>query len=167
MKTLWQSGRLSDFSIIVGSKIFRVHRNWLSTQSSVLAKIFDENDQATEMKIEDFSEAAVENLLHFMYTSEIKKTVKENDAEMFSIATKLDVPDLKAFYKKVLEEKLMTCTVLEAYNIFLVAHQKKCKKMKLQAFKAIECHLRQRLLKDLLYNPDRLEAIVLSCSSVF
>lgn len=158
IKSLWKSGCLSDFSIIAGSKTFPVHRLVLSTLSSVFEKIFVDNDQATEMKIEDFSEAAVENLLHFMYTSEIKETDKKT--EMFSIAAKLDVQELKKFYEKVLEKKLTTCSELEAHEIFLVAHQNSCENLKLRTFQAIEKLFGKSIPEDLLKNPERLKVII-------
>lgn len=105
-RSLWPSGRFSDFTIIVGSTRFQVHKLVLGMQSSVFERVFE--NKTTEMEIRNFSESAVENLLHFLYTSEFKET----SDEFFSIATKLEVHKLIEIYKKNLEEKLMTCSEL-------------------------------------------------------
>lgn len=156
--SLWQSGKFSDFAIVTKSKTFPVHKAVLGVQSSILAKIFDENAEATEMNVQDFSEDAVENLLIFMYTGEAKKS--GNEMECVTIASKFDLPRMINAYGEILTEKLKTNPDLStAYEIFNVAYKNSYEELKLQAFKTITTFFPEKLSEDLLNDPDLLKKL--------
>lgn len=79
---------------------------------------------------------------------------------MFSIASKFDVPELKKFYEKVLEEKLETCNMLETFEIFLLAHQDSCNELKLQSFNIMEKLLGEKITNSLMNDTNRLKALI-------
>lgn len=163
IRSLWPSGRFSDFELIVGEKRFRVHKFVLGLQSSFFAKVFDDNDKTNAMTIKAFSETAVENILKFMYTSELneaKETDNGMEMEMFSIAFKLNIFELKEIYEKILKENLKTCNELAAYEIFLLAHQNCCEELKQQAFKVIEKQFARNLSPNLLNKPELLKHLI-------
>lgn len=100
---MWLSGEFSDFTIFTETKKLRVHKSILSITSSVFRKMFaDENleIQANELRIEDVSEKAVEEFLHYFYIGDISEDI--NATEILSLANKLGVPELKIFAENLL-----------------------------------------------------------------
>jgi Leucine-rich repeat (LRR) protein len=92
---LWLTGNFSDFTIETDTEDFKVHKNILSIHSSVLATAFQidmKESKSNRMKIVDFSSDAVEEFLKYFYCGEITKL---NAMEVFALAAKYDVPELK------------------------------------------------------------------------
>jgi BTB/POZ domain len=122
VESLRASRRFSDFTIVVGSKEFAVHKSVLGIQSSVFAAIF-ENDMKEriegKMEIEEFSAAAVEDFLRFFYTGEIQDA--RNAMEIFELAAKYDILKLKLIaeiivFRQVEENNAMQ--ILELANLY-------------------------------------------------
>lgn len=117
-KDLWMTGRLSDFTIVVGSKLFHVHRSVLSVRSSVFGAIFESEMQErkeNQMTIEDFSQEAVEDFLYYLYTGEVASEF--NAMELFALASKYDVTFLRASAEKVVLANLDGSNALEVLSL--------------------------------------------------
>ena len=119
IEDLWKSGKFSDFKMIVKSKEFQVHKSVLSICSLVFAEMFEEDKNAKEMKIEDLSADAVEELLCFMYTGKYSKETKKS-FELFALASKLNVPEMKLISEEIILDSLIESN---AYKIFMLGHR--------------------------------------------
>jgi BTB/POZ domain len=88
---LWTTGNFADFTIQTDAEDFKVHKTILSINSPVLAAAF-KKAKFNRMKITDFSSDAVEDFLKYFYCGEITRV---NAMEVFALAAKYDVPELK------------------------------------------------------------------------
>lgn len=132
---LWQSGKYSDFRIILnGAKEFRVYKFILTAQSETFAEIFENNENVSEMQIEDLSESGVAEFLRYLYTGDF--TCNDKIAmEMFALATRLKVGEMKIIAEGIIMDKL---TYLNALKIFTFAHSYKLDEIKRASFKEIQ-----------------------------
>lgn len=149
---LWKSGRYSDFTIIVGEKKFKVHKTILSMQSSVLAKIIENNSEATEIKLDEFSQSDVEALLQFIYTGEVYEG--GNTMNQFSIAQKFQVGRMKAAYKQKLRDELDNSN---AFDIYMLAHRHSVEGLKRSAVETIGSMFEESLTEELTNDPEKLK----------
>jgi hypothetical protein len=134
-EALFSSGKFSDFSIIVNdSKIFKVHKCILAAHSKGFAEMFDQDPDATEMKIEDLSAEAVEFFLYFLYTGKLEDS-DDKSLEIFALASKLKVPDLRQWMLKVVVSQLDESNAFKAFSI---AHSMGSDELKRAAFEAIQ-----------------------------
>lgn len=104
--SLWSS-RFSDFTIIVHGKEFKVHRNVLGMQSSVFAAMFEndmEESQTGRVTIHDFEPGPVEEFIRYLYTRE--SPGEENAMEVFALAAKYDVANLKSTCEKIVVDNI-------------------------------------------------------------
>lgn len=157
-KKLWASGNLSDFVIIVnGSKEFRVHKLVLAVQSVVFAAMFDDDEHATEMKIEDLSVEAVEEFLCFLYTGNLSKETK-NAKELFALSSRLKVEEVKDFVEKIVLKDL---DVTNAHKVFTLGHCYRSEALKTAAFEEIRKMFPDKKLADnLIENPVKIKEII-------
>lgn len=156
IKELWTSGRFSDLTIFAGAKEFKVHKNILGMQSPVFAKIIEDHNEVKEFRIfGDFTPKAVENLLHFMYTGEIKD--EDNASENFLIAVKFQIAKMKETFEKIL------CNQLDddnALDIFLLAHRHSAELLKQEAFDVICSQFQEDISPQLMENPEKLKKLI-------
>lgn len=117
LEELWNSKRSSNLNIIAGGKQFKVHKSVLGMRCTEFAKILEDNNEATEIKILGFSSNAVEALLLFIYKCEVK--ADENPMEKIVIAKKFKFPSMRDAYKKIISDQL---NALNARDIFMFAH---------------------------------------------
>lgn len=145
---LWIFGHFSDFTIIAkDSQEFHVHKNILGFQSSVLAAIFETDIGTCEMKILDFSPSAVEQFLGFIYTGSVPDDI--NAMELFAIAAKYNVFDLKMLSEKMILKTLCKDNVLEVFNL---GHLYSSDVLKLSAFRMIQEMFPGKVVADHLIN---------------
>lgn len=133
IKALYMSERFSDFKIIADERQFKVHKSFLGMQSPKFAEIFDNQSEATEMKIHGFSPSAVEALLLFVYTCEVK--VDGNLMEKFLIAEKFKIPRMKTAYDEILSDQL---NAINARDILDLADRYSSEVLKKKAGKFID-----------------------------
>lgn len=126
-KNVFNSKQLSDFEIIVKSKVdsknvelkeFRVHKIVLATRSSVFMAMFEnkmQEHQLNQVIIEDFSAESVEEFLKFLYTGEIPD--QKNAMELFALASKYDVAQLKQICNDNILKNLDESNALEVLNL--------------------------------------------------
>jgi BTB/POZ domain len=107
MDTLEELEESSDFTIRAGTKIFPVHKSVLRDQSSVLAMMF-ENDElvkaTNELEIRNWSEEVVVEFLLALYTGQVVN--EQNALGLFSIASELEVQELKPVFEKLVVKNL-------------------------------------------------------------
>lgn len=134
-ESMWTSGKFSDFTVLVGSKKFNVHKNVLALSSSKFEKMFlDESleNETDQMNIEDLNEKSVEDFLRFCYTGSIRNDM--NAVEVFSLASKLDVLELKTFTEDLLVTQI---NEINAFKVFCLGHAYNSDKLKRAAFKEV------------------------------
>jgi BTB/POZ domain len=166
LKDLWISKSYSDFTIFVNggrpsaSKEFPVHKFALGSQSAVFAAVFVHDmkeKREGKMTIKEFSVKAVEGMLEYMYTGEVQD--KNNAMELFAVASKYDVAELK----EINEEKMVLCNLVEAnaLEVFNLGHLYNADKMKSKAFEVIQDMIpKLQLSQHLMDKPKALEGIV-------
>lgn len=94
---LWETGRFWDFRVEVETEAesgeFVAHKCLLGMESPVLAKMFQSLPDFNRLKLENFSVAAVDDFLRFMYTHELRDA--SNVLEVFTLAVKYGVDELR------------------------------------------------------------------------
>lgn len=155
IKDLWSSGRFSDLNIVVGSKDFRVHKTILAMRSTIFAQIFDEDEVADQIQFKEYSEEAVETLLHYIYTEEVKEA--GNAMENFAIAQKFKLDEMKSIWEKKL---ILQLTESNAFEFFMFGDQQKSETLKQAAFHRIALYLKEDLPAELMDNPEKLKRLI-------
>lgn len=153
---LWESKKFADFTIIVGSETFRVHKFVLALQSAKFAGMFDQQEELSKMNIEGLEVGVVEEFLRYIYTGEIPQTV--DFMKLYKLSNKLEVFDLKAHCEKVVLKNLQDSN---AYEILKLGHAHGSDELKKQALNAIrktfpDCDLDD----DFMENPESLQELI-------
>jgi hypothetical protein len=158
---LWISKRFADFTIIAGikeTKEFPVHKVVLGMQSSVFAANFErdlEEKRTNTMKIQDFSADTVEQLLYFFYHGKIQD--EKHAMELFALAGKHDVEELKKIAKEIIYAKIDS---ENAFEVFTLAESCNENDMKSLAFAYVQNSFPAGdLADDLIDKPEELKAI--------
>ncbi|CRL06634.1 CLUMA_CG019571, isoform A [Clunio marinus] len=97
VKEMWETKCLSDFTIIVGEKSFKVHKNILAVNSCVFRSMFNHtnfNENITnEMEVVDITAEAFEEFLDFIYNRTIPEKAT-NAMDLYAVAAKYQVEEL-------------------------------------------------------------------------
>jgi BTB/POZ domain len=129
---LWTEGLASDFLIVVGAKEYRVHKSYLLLKSQLFIEMLKVHKDLCELKITDHSIEAVEDFLRFIYGVEDQTN---NPLELFTIAAKFKVEELKEKIAEKLEHQVDKSNALEMFSL---GHQYESEKLKVAAFKIIK-----------------------------
>lgn len=152
------SGMLSDFVVKVGEKEFKVHKSILAVQSSVFEAMFSsdlEENRSGQLTITDFSISAIEDFLQFLYTGVVKDYI--NGTELFTLACKYDVPDLKEICENIILENVDDSNAMEILNL---GHLYCSKNLKRAAFTEIEALVGLDIEESFIDNPQKLQELV-------
>lgn len=144
------SQRSSNFLIKADAKEFPVHKRVLSDQSKVFAAMFEndmQENQQSQMTIEEFSASAVEDFLHYLYSEETPD--ETNAMELFALSAKYDVPSLKLLTEEMI---LYNVDHSNAYEVFSLGHLYSSDDMKILAYKEVKKmypfrHIPQQLME--------------------
>ena len=115
--TLLNTGDFSDFQIKVDQEVFKVHKAILA-KSSVLKRMLEiemTEKRTSELVIKDFSSAAVNDFLTFLYTGLVRDV--ENAMEMFVLASNYDVQPLLLTCQEIILNDLDGSNALEVFNL--------------------------------------------------
>ena len=95
---LSRGGNYSDVSLLVGDKIFAVHRLVLESKSDVFKAMFTSGMVEAKsglVSIDDTNAEVIEEMLHYIYTGKTTK-MSELSQELFQVANKYQIIDLRA-----------------------------------------------------------------------
>ena len=132
----YASGKLSDFTIKVRDKEYKVHKIVLAVQSSVFESMFNENDGDDVKvfeKIKIMSDDAFEDFLRYFYFGTIRS--EDNATELFGLAVEFGVATLKFECEEIILRNLNELISLEVFNI---AHLHGSEVLKKAAFALIK-----------------------------
>lgn len=105
---IFTSSRLTDVSIVVEEKEFKVHKLILSARSSVFASMF-EHDLAEKrtnvIQISDSRSEIIEAVLHYIYSGKCS-LVKDKAAEILPVADKYNLNELRNLCEQTLKSNL-------------------------------------------------------------
>lgn len=102
---LWESKEFADFTIIVGSNQFRVHKFVLANQSSKFDEMFeDQADQEVHEMTTVKNAEIVEELLKFFYTR--KMSPSADFIELLKLSSEYECAEAKAFCRQMLPSGL-------------------------------------------------------------
>ena len=90
---LFNTGRMSDVTFVLGTENFKAHKNSLSARSQVFADMFENNEKVSSinpLKIEDCEPEAFRAMLSFLYTDEMEET-EEMAKELLPLAIKYQI----------------------------------------------------------------------------
>ena len=90
---LFNTGRMSDVTFVLGTENFKAHKNILSARSQVFADMFENNEKVSSinpLKIEDCEPEAFRAMLSFLYTDEMEET-EEMAKELLPLAIKYQI----------------------------------------------------------------------------
>ncbi|CAO1432572.1 unnamed protein product [Diamesa tonsa] len=139
--TLMFDSTHSDFTIIVASKEFKVHKSVMSARSTVFMKMFETNmKEAADNKVEiiDVDKDVFEQLLIFVYSGKIPVNLDLYAMDLFVAADKYEIEDLKDLSEKHIS---LNVTMDNAMDVFNLANHYTCnydlKKISLKFIKDI------------------------------
>lgn len=101
---------------------FPAHRLILKSRSPVLASAFryDMKEKSTGiLDIEDCEPSIFSQFLHFLYCGELESFSDENAFELFAVADKYDVPDLRAMCMEFMKDNLSVDTFCDIIALAL------------------------------------------------
>jgi hypothetical protein len=164
IEALFNVGQVSDFSIVVNdSKIFKVHKCIVGARSQEFSEMFSQYPNATEMKIEDLSAEAVEIFLCFFYTGKLED-FDDKSLELFALASKLKVPDLRESMLKLVVSQLDDSNAFKAFSL---AHSMGSDELKRAAFKAIKKMFPERKLPEsLMENLEQVREMIIAKGNI-
>lgn len=150
----WTSDRYSDFVIITSTRKFPVHKIILSSQSLYFNEIFASNTD--ELKMEDVKAGAVKDLLRYIYTGEYPR--KKHAIEVFALAVRLNISNLKPIAENLVIKKLDKSNALEIFELGRRYDSEKLKKLAFHAIK--ELLEKPSLSEDLINQPENVRMLV-------
>ena len=107
---LFNTGRMSDFTFVIGRQKFKAHKVFLSARSQVFSEMFEINGKVSpieSLKIEDCEPAVFEAMLRFLYTDEINET-EEMAKKLLPVAKKYQVKLLQHKCEEILLKYIST-----------------------------------------------------------
>ena len=107
---LFNTGRMSDFTFVIGRQKFKAHKIFLSARSQVFSEMFEINGKVSpieSLKIEDCEPAVFEAMLRFLYTDEINET-EEMAKKLLPVAKKYQVKLLQHKCEEILLKYIST-----------------------------------------------------------
>jgi BTB/POZ domain len=160
VKDLWNTGNFSDFTIETEKKEYFVHRTVLSIQSQVFAATFKtdmKENKTGRMKITDFSSEAVKEFLSFFYCGSIPQ---KNAMEVFALAVKYDVPELKIISEKYVILNINDENAMEVLKLGILYESELIKQKAFQHVKRKLAKLNIFVVNNMINNPENLETVV-------
>lgn len=158
-RELWQSNDFSDFTIAVSNHEFKVHKAILAKQSKVFEvafKIDMEESKSGRMEIADFSPRGVKEFLKYFYFG----TVTEHGMEVYALADKYDVPNLKSMAEQNILANINPYNALKCLHF---GNLHNIESVKAKAFYLVKLKIARFdiLVDEEMKNmPDRLEGII-------
>lgn len=101
---------------------FPAHRVILKSRSPVLASAFryDMKEKSTGiLNIEDCEPSIFSQFLHFLYCGELERLSENNTFELFTVADKYDVPDLRTLCMEFMKDNLSVDTFCDTIALAL------------------------------------------------
>lgn len=150
-----------DFTIIVDSKEFKVHKLIFMARSPYFAEFIRKNPGEDKLVLTDIQVEIFESILNFVYTDQPPTNAK-HARDIFIAAGTLKIESLVKFSAKILikrmkgEENLKA--LLENFNLGVNLNYEK---LKLMAFEEIKKHFEGRMLRnDLMDDPEKLKKLI-------
>lgn len=158
LSKLQESGIQTDFVIKVGDEEFKVHKCVLAMHSSVFEAMFNtecEESRTNQLKVTRFEAAAVKDFIHFLYNGVIRSI--ENAVDLFELADKYDIEDLKSDAKEIILENINDSNAFEVFNL---SYLHSAEDLKLKAFGEIQKMFPGKPLIGLLNDPEKIGELV-------
>lgn len=135
---LFESESFSDATLIVEGKEFRIHRALLAARSPVFARMFEsdmEEKRSGCVRIEDASSTVMKQALYYIYTGKIDDLTLTHAPELYSVADKYEIMDLKSRCSEFMVKNL---DAESACEILIIADLHNDEKLK-EASKNVIC----------------------------
>ncbi|KAJ8680812.1 hypothetical protein QAD02_016599 [Eretmocerus hayati] len=118
-ESLFESGKFSDVTFVVGKQRMQLHKSILSSRSVVFAAMFENNFQesiSNEVHIDDASVEVMKEFFRYIYAAEIID-LKNNNIGLLILSNKYEVYELKSLCESSLVESLRKENVLEYLDL--------------------------------------------------
>lgn len=157
-ENLFTTGKFSDFVITVNKSQFRVHKSVLVIQSLGFSELFEKDEKSVEMKIKDLSVEAVNEFLYFLYTGKLSDKAENYATEIFELASRLKIPELKNITKDMFLSRLNVSNALQIFNL---GHRYGSKHIKALAFQEIQKMFPgKNLAERFMEQPEKLKELI-------
>lgn len=134
---LAKNDTLSDVTIVVGAKEYRVHKLILIARSSVFATLLTTHllkKEKNRLTVTDIEEEVFEELLTFLYTGKFSITNIEKLSSLFEAAIKYGMKDLRIHCQEGIMEQV---NVNNACHMLIVAERIKAEILKIRIMRFI------------------------------
>lgn len=138
---LWTSGLHSDFTVVVDSKKFRVHKSILAAKSLFLTA------DSNRISIHNYSASTVERSLEFLYTGKLRN--QKRMTEVFAFSSTYGITDLRAISEDIVSLKVDLQNLLPMLKLGILYQSEKLKRA---AFEEIRRLLPQYQIEDEIMN---------------
>lgn len=137
MEEMLNSGKLSDATLSVGDKEFRVHRCILTSRSNVFSAMFEHDTrekQQNRIVIEDFPHQIIWCILKYIYTEKIDELSPEEYLSLYIASDKYAILDLRRKCSQSLQAKLPFNCVIPVLVAADLQHDDDLKNAAMQVF---------------------------------
>jgi len=117
LKTFTQDETTKDFKIIIEGQEFQVHKFLLAARSPTLAEILKNNPEVENLNLVDISVEIFEIILKFLYTDELPGDDGMNFLQLFAVAGKLKIEELKEFAATKLVDHIDEENAIEVFKL--------------------------------------------------
>ncbi|KFM65543.1 Protein roadkill, partial [Stegodyphus mimosarum] len=117
---LYESGKSSDVTIVVGSRTFLAHKFIICARSCVFSKMFEtemEEKKKNSVTISDVKPHIIDEMLRFMYSGTLKKSLNGTAMKLYAAADKYDVQALKKVCLGYLKSNLSVNNVFKVFQV--------------------------------------------------
>lgn len=132
-ENLMEKSVLSDFTINIGNKELKVHKNILAARSKVFSAMFQHEMEENEKnctEVTDIDYDVMKELLRFIYCGEVKD-LQKLAMPLIHAAEKYELCSLKSVCEEALQSRI---NLQEYHEILNVANLYDCKKLKVKVY---------------------------------
>lgn len=124
MKDIYLKAKGTDVVLNVEGQKIKAHRMILESRSTVFEAMFSHDmreNQTGEVDIEDTDRVPFESVLFYMYTGDIGKLTPQNALDIYAVADKYYIKDVKEMCTTFIERNLSpewVCDVIKFASLF-------------------------------------------------
>jgi hypothetical protein len=156
-RAIFSDDAFKDFTFIVGSSSFKVHKTLFAARSRTLAEIFRKNPTAVAIELQEVTVETFEAITDFIYTKQLPATA--NTSEVVSAAAILKIDSLLSFSVARLITEI---DEKNAFDVLVMANKINDENLRAKAFSTIKTKIfpEKQLEDGLSKQPQKLKTLI-------